>query len=403
MFTHTLHGHIPRKKNHYMAKLAGLAAVGGAAYFWVDLTSTDIVPITHRKRHIMLDKSIIDSLEEAGRESLPAEAVVLETTNHFVKAVTKVGRRIAAAVESYDAEHVAYLKSVLADRKARIQSWSFLPQFVRDYLVEQLTRPDAPLVRGCRPTRWDWNFIVVDDPLTCNAFCAPGGTIVVYTGILYHIDESVALGKVKDRETALATLMAHEVAHAMARHGIESVPMLVADNMLTYFEDRDDSTLLSKSFRFLLDRPRSRAFETEADHIGMHLLARARYDIRKAPEFYMSLNSTDTVTAWLSTHPADKHRYDFTSEIACKIWDAEEEAYARKMQEHPWLAAVSFAPLPAFVRGPLHGHDIAPLDRTVEAQLTVPRLASGEPTPAAVEEFQQGIRASRGEGTTKQH
>lgn len=390
---HHHHGPPPtRRSNRYGAKLAVLGAAGLAAYFWVDLTSTDIVPISHRKRHILLDKSIVDAIEESGAESVPAGVPVLPSSHRYTVAVKKVGLRIAAAVEAFEAEHIAYLKSVLADRRARIEGWTFVPAAVRDYLVAQLTHPDAPLVRGCKPKRWDWNFVVVDDPLTCNAFCAPGGTIVVYTGILYHIDESVALGKVKDRETALATLMSHEVAHALARHGIEGVPMVVADHLLSKLEDSDDSTLLSKSFRLLLDRPRSRAFETEADHIGMHLLAKARYDVRKAPEFYLSLQSNSGITAWVSTHPADAARYEFTSDIACKIWDAQEEAYARKMQEHPWLAALSFAPLPALVRSN-HGHDIASPDRSVEAALTVPRLPSGEPSPAAVQEFEASVKA----------
>ncbi|KAL8050959.1 hypothetical protein ABFX02_06G114500 [Erythranthe guttata] len=152
-----------------------------------------------------------------------------------------------------------------------------------------------------------WEIIVVDDPMI-NAFCVPGGKIVVFTGLLdrFRADAEVA------------TVIAHEVGHAVARHSAEQVSknlwLTILQLILYQFFMPDVVNTMS---HLLLRLPFSRRMEMEADYIGLLLLASAGYDPRVAPQVYEKLGKVagDSVFQdYLATHPSAKKRSQFLSQ-----------------------------------------------------------------------------------------
>ncbi len=152
---------------------------------------------------------------------------------------------------------------------------------------------------------YQWEFTVIDDPKTINAFCLPGGKIAVYTGIL---------PLTKD-ESGLAVVIGHEVSHALAHHGAErmstqtiaSVPLAVLLNG----KSEESQALAQQAFGIGLVLPFSRKQESEADHIGLILMAKAGYDPKHAVEFWKRMAQEmqgKAPPAFLSDHPSDESR-----------------------------------------------------------------------------------------------
>jgi predicted Zn-dependent protease len=151
-----------------------------------------------------------------------------------------------------------------------------------------------------------WEFNVIDDPNTVNAFCMPGGKVVVYTGII----------KVAQTEDALAVVMGHEIAHALANHGNERMSQgVVAQLGMTSLQvalaqkpSQTNNLLLAAAgagaqIGVLL--PFSRKHESEADEIGLYLMAMAGYDPNAAAPFWERMNKSagSRPPEFLSTHP----------------------------------------------------------------------------------------------------
>src|SRR5207253_11126496 len=114
-----------------------------------------------------------------------------------------------------------------------------------------------------------------------NAFCLPGGKIIVYTGIL-----AVA----EDNDDHVATVLGHEISHALAHHGNERVA-------------RDESGQVS----FLRGRAYGRQQESEADHIGLFLMTFAGYNPQETVRFWIrmdKLGSSGRIPEFLSDHPS---------------------------------------------------------------------------------------------------
>ncbi len=151
-----------------------------------------------------------------------------------------------------------------------------------------------------------WEFNVVDDPKTVNAFCMPGGKVVVYTGIL----------SVTKNEDALAVVMGHEIAHALAHHGNERMSQgLVAQLGLTSL-DLALSQKPAATRQLLMTAagagaqvgvmlPFSRTHESEADEIGLYLMTMAGYNPDEAAPFWQRMSSSggSRPPEFLSTHP----------------------------------------------------------------------------------------------------
>jgi predicted Zn-dependent protease len=153
-------------------------------------------------------------------------------------------------------------------------------RIVRAAGIEPLQREINLHLKGYR---FEWEANVVQDR-RINAFCLPGGKIVVFTGIL----------PVAQNDDQLAIVLAHEIAHALAHHSNERVT-------------RKESGQVS----FLMDKAFDRQQETEADHIGVFLMTFAGYDPKEAVRFWVRMsqaNQGGRIPEFLSDHPSDEQR-----------------------------------------------------------------------------------------------
>jgi predicted Zn-dependent protease len=155
-----------------------------------------------------------------------------------------------------------------------------------------------------------WEYHLVDSP-EVNAWCMPGGKIVVYTGIL----------PVTSDEAGLAVVLGHEVAHALLNHGQQraSAGMLqelgaagisIAASKQTKETQALAMTVYGASSSLFGTLPFSRSHESEADHIGLILMAVAGYDPQQSVVFWerMSASGGGGTPEFLSTHPAHETR-----------------------------------------------------------------------------------------------
>ena len=160
---------------------------------------------------------------------------------------------------------------------------------------------------------FDWKVSVVESDQV-NAFCLPGGKIVVYTGIL----------PVAQSEAGLAVVMGHEIAHATLHHGAERVLQeKTANTLLTGAnfslsgtdpqQHRQIMGLIGAGARIGFILPFSRDHESEADSVGLRYMARAGYDPREAVAFWKRMSAQGgkgTPPQFLSTHPAHETRIE---------------------------------------------------------------------------------------------
>lgn len=242
--------------------LCGLASVVAAC---------ESAPVTGRSQMMLVSESEERQMGlQAYREVLSKEPLSRNAQANAL--VEKVGRRIAAAAE----------------------------------------RPPEDMWRAPN-YRWEFKTIDKNEP---NAFCLPGGKIAVYTGLL----------PITRTETGLAVVVAHEVAHALARHGAErmsdqmiasagtaaagvALSATVSGRSRTYLPAMMAAVGAGATVGYLL--PMSRAQESEADRIGLVLMAMAGYDPREAVGLWERMRAAKSgrgQAEWLSTHPADTTR-----------------------------------------------------------------------------------------------
>jgi predicted Zn-dependent protease len=156
-----------------------------------------------------------------------------------------------------------------------------------------------------------WEFNLIQDDKTVNAWCMPGGKVAVYTGLL----------PVAQTEAGLAVVMGHEIAHAVAKHGNERVSQGLLQQMGGVALSVALSTSSAATQNLFLQAygvgtnvaivlPYSRSHESEADRIGLILMAKAGYDPREAIPFWtkMAKSGSSRPPELLSTHPAPETR-----------------------------------------------------------------------------------------------
>ncbi|HOP43490.1 MAG TPA: M48 family metallopeptidase [Flavobacteriales bacterium] len=227
------------------------------------------VPITGRKQVNLLSETEMMGMSLSQYQAFIQENPPLPDGDPRVRQVRTIGERLARAATEYLTEHHA------ADR-----------------------------VEG-----FQWTFNVVDDP-TVNAWCMPGGRVVVYTGIL----------PVTQDDAGLAVVMGHEIAHAIARHGNERMSQGMAVQLggaaLSVALSQEPSLtndLFLQSYGIgsqLGTLAFSRKHESEADKMGLVFMALAGYDPQAAPSFWerMSAMGGGGAPELLSTHPSDERR-----------------------------------------------------------------------------------------------
>ncbi len=188
----------------------------------------------------------------------------------------------------------------------------------QDILSQSKLSDDAELQRRVREvgTRiaavsgrpdFDWEFNVIEDD-NPNAFALPGGKVGVNTGLF----------QVAQNDDQLAAVMAHEVAHAIARHGSERISTqlvlqagLSAGSIIVGSEAGDQYAQYAAQAATLgIILPFNRKQESEADEIGVLLMAEAGYDPRQAVELWRNFEAFggDRPPEFLSTHPSPGNR-----------------------------------------------------------------------------------------------
>jgi len=177
---------------------------------------------------------------------------------------------------------------------------------------DQVLRVGRRIAAASDEPGFQWEFCLIDESKTVNAFCLPGGKIAVYSGIL----------PITRDDSGLAAVLGHETAHAIARHGAERMTdqlalQLGGAGLQQLLEEKSPATQQVAMAAFGVGAtvgvvlPFGRSQESEADHIGLVIMAKAGYDPRQASEFWrrmIAASSGANPPAFLSGHPADESR-----------------------------------------------------------------------------------------------
>ncbi len=236
----------------------------------VFLAACSTVPLTGRQQLDLVPSDQIMAMSAQQYDQVLDEHTVIRGTDD-ARMVDRVGNRIRSAVERYLA-----------------------------------SQNQSRLLQG-----YNWEFNLIEDK-SANAWAMPGGKVAVYTGIL----------PITQDENGLATVLGHEVAHAVARHGNERMSQGLLTQLggaalsvaLSQNPSQTDSLFMAaygigSQVGVLL--PFSRLQESEADHLGLIFMAMAGYDPRGALDFWRRMENQSgggRPPEFLSTHPANENR-----------------------------------------------------------------------------------------------
>ncbi|MEH6779472.1 M48 family metallopeptidase [Maribacter arcticus] len=238
------------------------------ALVFIGVSACKVNPFTGQKTlNFYPNSQVFPSAFAQYDQFLTENKVVTGTTE--AQMITRVGQRISSAAE-------------------RWLTANGHPGYLKDY-------------------KWEYN--LVNDE-TVNAWCMPGGKIVFYTGIL----------PITQSETGVAVVMGHEVAHALADHGAQRMSAgtlqqigAVAGNIA--IQDEQKRNTFNQAYgigsQVGVMLPFSRGHETEADLIGLQIMAIAGYDPYEAAELWkrMKANSGgESPPEFMSTHPSNDTR-----------------------------------------------------------------------------------------------
>ncbi len=240
------------------------------------ISACKVNPFTGKKVLNFYPNSQIFPMAFAQYDQFLGENKVLEGTTE-AKMITRVGQRISSAAE-------------------RWLTANGYPGYLKDY---------------------KWEYKLVKDTLV-NAWCMPGGKIVFYTGIL----------PITQTETGVAVVMGHEVAHALADHGAQRMSAgtlqqigAVAGNVA--IQDPQKRNTFNQAYGIGstvgLMLPFSRGHETEADRIGLQIMAIAGYNPDEAAELWKRMKANAGGNAppeFLSTHPSNDTRINHLTKWA---------------------------------------------------------------------------------------
>ena len=228
------------------------------------------VPVTGRRQLDFIPDATMLSMSLQEYEQF-LKGHTLSTNSQQTQMVKQVGARIQKAVEQY-----------------------FVEQNMQDELKNYA---------------WEFNLIESEE---VNAWCMPGGKVVVYTGLL----------PIAKDDTGLAVVMGHEIAHAIAKHGAERMSQLLlvqmggialSEAMKTKPEQTRQLWMTAFGLGAQLGAilPYSRLHESEADYLGLVFMAMAGYDPHNAVDFWERMAQNKKGQAppeFLSTHPSDQTR-----------------------------------------------------------------------------------------------
>ena len=229
------------------------------------LSSCAEVAITNRKQLSFVSEDQINKQAFQAYETIKQNENLIKSGSEF-RALNEVGKRVTGSVEQYF-KNMGQLDTL------------------KDY---------------------NWEFILIDDKETLNAWCMPGGKIAFYTGIL----------DVTANTDGLASVMGHEIAHAVAKHSLERASQALAINVGTTILDIALEGALSSSsaddylVSLGLSLPFNRLQESEADFLGLAFMTMAEYDNNEAYKVWERMKEAQkgSPPEFLSTHPSPKNR-----------------------------------------------------------------------------------------------
>ena len=205
---------------------------------------------------------------------------------------------IAASKEAYTEMLKPYAEKGKIDNDAALKKRVYK---ITGYLIAQAIemRPDTK--------NWEWSIKIIDEPETVNAWAMAGGKMALYTGLVQQI---------KPTDDELAQVLGHEIAHALAKHSAEKMSVAMASSIgvvvVGVAADRKAIALTGAALAAALavQRPNSRAAESEADVIGIELAAKAGYDPHAAVSLWKKMANVGGKgpPEFLSTHPAPENR-----------------------------------------------------------------------------------------------
>lgn len=246
------------------------------------LVSCKTVPVTGRKQLNLVPDFMIREMAFTQYDSVIKVSNTLSQSDERAQMVTRVGSRIQTAVETYMLQN--------------------------------------NMSKDIKNFKWEFNTISEN---IVNAWCMPGGKVVVYTGLI----------PVTQNETALAVVMGHEIAHAIARHGNErmSEGLLIGLGGLALQEalkEKKEATqliflgLYMVGSNLALALPNSRMQESEADKLGLIFMSMAGYNPDESIPFWQRMaanNKGGKLPEFLSTHPSDETRIKKLSALIPEI------------------------------------------------------------------------------------
>jgi len=230
------------------------------------------VPITDRKQLRIIPESTLNRQAEQIYEKVKQKENLSDDLDQLNEIKT-IGNRIEGAVSEY-------------------------------FNINDLADPTA---------NFKWEYILVDNKKVKNAWCMPGGKIAVYTGIL----------EVTKNKHGLASVMGHEIAHAVAKHSVERASRTTLINVGTQIADIASGGKISGVSRTAgmdvaglltqlgINNPFNRKQESEADYLGLIFSSLAGYDIRETIEVWKRMkeaNKGKEPPEWISTHPSTSRR-----------------------------------------------------------------------------------------------
>ncbi len=260
-----------KKHNINRRKFLGFIGCSCGGYF---LNSCATVPITERKQLTLYPESVINRQAAKAYESLKnSKKVKLIGKGKELNNIIDIGEKISKSVSIF-------------------------------FKNENKVDPTSS---------FDWEYILIDDKKIKNAWCMPGGKIAVYSGIL----------DVSKNTNGLATIMGHEIAHAVAKHSVERMSAAMAVNVTTQIADIFTGGKISQTrntvgratgmdvLQLGIMNPFGRKQESEADYLGLIFSSLSGYNIKESTQLWQRMKEAHKgkePPQFLSTHPSSDNR-----------------------------------------------------------------------------------------------
>lgn len=204
--------------------------------------------------------------------------------------------------KSFLSQNKVLSKSVNKDAEMVLRVGTRISKAITEYYTQK------GLANELKGYQWEFNLV---DNKEVNAWCMPGGKVVVYTGLL----------PITQNEAGLAIVLGHEITHAVAHHGNERISQMaiaqgleIAGNIFTANNQKANdlfNNIYAPGAQIVVLLPNSRNQEYEADHFGLNFAAMAGYNPKEAIPFWQRMTTaggTNKPPEFLATHPSDENR-----------------------------------------------------------------------------------------------